>query len=439
LKSIRRYLVIILLAAITLINFLAVVQGYRASMNQAELSFDQQLVNIADILTSVDSFANQEMRALSPDTLVYQIWSSAQILLERTGNAPANPITRFEPGFNHANFSGYRWRTFSLYDRHHDRWIQIAHRMDSRYAMADNIIVESILPIAIGIPVAGLIIWLFVGSGLSPLYRLAKQLQEKQVEDLTPLKLTNPPQELNQVLQSTNKLLQRLSDLVTREKRFASDAAHELRTPISILKIHLYNLQHDYPEINKQTRDFQLGLERLEHLIDQILALYRCAPDHYIAKFEIIDLFEISQEVIARQYHALETRRQSIELLGDSMQVKASSFAIDTLVQNLLSNASKYSPEGSAICITVGRKGGHPFICVEDSGPGIAEEERTQVFERFYRIPENHETMSTTGCGLGLAIVSNIVQQHQAKIELGESSFSTGLAVTVTFPGVDEQ
>jgi len=438
LKSIRRYLVIILLAAITLINFLAAVQGYRAGMNQAELSFDQRLVNTANIIAGVDTFKSQELRALTPDAIAYQIWSSSQTLLQHTSNISMDPMAHFKSGFNYANFNNYRWRTFSLYDEFYERWIMVAHRMDSRYAMADSIIVESILPIAIGIPVAGIIIWLVVGSGLSPLYRLAKQLQQKQVEDLTPVNLTNPPQELNQVLQSTNKLLQRLSDLVIREKRFASDAAHELRTPISILKIHLHNLQHDHPEINKQTQEFQHGLERLEHLVDQILALYRCAPDQFIAKFETVDLYKIAQEVIAQHYHPIELRQQSIELFGQSMMIRAHAFAIDTLAQNLLSNASKYSPEGGEIRITVDQKGGHPFLCVEDSGPGIPEKERTQVFERFYRVKGNDETSSRISCGLGLAIVSNITQQHQAQIELGGSSFSTGLSVTVTFPGVDE-
>ncbi len=432
-------MVIILLAAITLINFLAAVQGYRAGMKQAEISFDKQLVNVAHIIASIDIFEHREMLALSTETLAFQVWSSSQELLERTNSTPTSPIVLFEPGFNYANFSSYRWRTFSLHDDHHNRWILVAHRMDSRYAMADSIIVESILPIAIGIPVAGIIIWFFVGSGLSPLYRLARQLQQKRAEDLSPLKLTNPPQELNQILQSTNQLFNRISDLVAREKRFASDAAHELRTPISILKIHLHNLQHDNPEIKKQSRDFQLGIERLEHLIDQILALYRCTPDQYVAKFEVIDLFKTTQNTIAQHYHSLELRHQSIELLGDPIQINANPFAIETLIQNLLGNASKYSPEDSEIRITVGKKNGHPFICVEDSGPGIAEEERTQVFERFYRIPEDDEARPTIGCGLGLAIVNNIAQQHHAEINLDVSSFSTGLAVTVTFQGVDKQ
>ncbi|MCW8830810.1 MAG: ATP-binding protein, partial [Gammaproteobacteria bacterium] len=426
-KSIRRYLVIILLAAITLINFLAALQGYRAGMDQAEASFDQQLINIANIVSVVDTFENQEILEFTSDILAFQIWTSSRQLLEHSTGTPQVPITHFESGFNHANFSNYRWRTYGLFDELHQRWILVAQRMDSRYTLAESIIIESILPIAIGIPVAGLIIWFFVGSGLSPLYHFARQLHEKQAEDLTPVTLANPPQELEPVLQSTNQLLQRLSDLVTREKRFASDAAHELRTPISILKIHLHNLLHDHPEIRKQSLELQLSVERLEHLVDQILALYRCTPDQYIAKFEIVDLFKIAQEVVAQQYQSLEHRQQSIELLGKPVQIKANPFAIDTLMQNLLSNASKYSPENSELRITTGQKDGQPFICFEDSGPGIAKEEREQVFERFYRIPENQNLKPVIGCGLGLAIVTNIAQQHHAQIKLGSSSFSTGL------------
>jgi len=431
--------VIILLAAITLINFLAAVQGYRAGIRHAERTFDRQLSDIADIITDAESFNPRQISSVSPETLIYQVWSVSLELLESSASAPDKPIVNLEPGFDHANFNGYRWRTYSLYDAPHERWILVAHRMDIRYAMADSIIIESILPIVIGIPVAGLIIWFFVGSGLAPLRRLANQLQQKHVEDLSPVKLANPPQELHQVLHSTNQLLQRLSDSVTREKRFASDAAHELRTPISTLKIHLHNLQHDYPEITPQTADFKLSLDRLENLVDQILALYRCAPDQYIAKFEAIDLFEVAQDVIAQQYHVLEQRKQSIELLGENLEIKGNPFAIATLIQNLLSNASKYSPERSNIRITVGKESSHPFLRIEDSGPGIAEAERKRVYERFYRISNGNEPDGISGSGLGLAIVKNITQQHHAEIILGDSSYSSGLAVTIIFPGVDDQ
>jgi len=428
-----------------LINFLSAVQGYRGGMNQAELSFDEQLTNIAQIISDIDSFDNRELPEMVSETLAYQIWTKEGELQERTHNAPVELLTHLENGFNFANFSNYRWRTYALFDEHHQHWVLLAQRMDIRYAMADRIIVESIMPIVIGIPVTGLIIWFFVGRGLSPLYKLANQLHKKHVEDLSPLKLDNPPQELAQVLQSVNQLMQRLSDSVTREKRFASDAAHELRTPISILKIHLHNLLHEHPEITAETAEFQSSLSRLEHLVDQILALYRCAPDQFIAKFEMIDLYKIAQDVIAQQYQSIEQKQQSIELLGDAVKIKASPFAIETLLQNLLSNAIKYSPEGSELRISTGIKNAQAILCVEDSGPGIIKENRAKVFERFYRATDempiqaaNAESSPVTGCGLGLAIVQNIAQQHHAKIELSDSSFVSGLAVTVVFSGVDE-
>lgn len=441
-KSIRRYLVIILLSAITLINFLSAVQGYRGGMNQAEQTFDQQMINVAQIIADIDSFEDHEMPEMVADTLAYQIWTVDGVLLERTRNAPFELIARLEDGFNFANFSNYRWRTYAMFDEHHHHWVLLAQRTDIRYAMADRIIVGSILPIVIGIPVAGLIIWLLVGSGLSPLYKLANQLHKKHVEDLSPLKLDNPPKELAQVLQSVNQLMQRLSDSVTREKRFASDAAHELRTPISVLKINLHNLLHDHPELGPQADEFQLSLSRLEHLVDQMLALYRCAPDQYIAKFETVDLYTLAQDVIAQQYQSVEQRQQSIELLGESVEIRANPFAIETLIQNLLSNAIKYSPVGSELRIETGSNKGRAYIRVEDSGPGIKEENRAQVFERFYRVIEDTdsaESRPVTGCGLGLAIVQNIAHQHHAKIELSDSSYPSGLAVTVIFPGVDSK
>lgn len=424
---------VILLAAITLINFIAAVQGYRAGSRQAERSFDRQLVNVAMIIAGAEVFKPEHMHTDSPDPLVYQIWSSSRVLRDRSPGTPDRAIAGFETGFDHSNFNSHRWRTYSHFDRQYDRWVLVANRMDIRYAMADSIIVDSIMPIVIGIPLAGLIIWFIVGSGLAPLHRLARQLEQKDVDDLSPVELINPPVELHQVLHSTNQLLRRLSDALLREKRFASDAAHELRTPISILKIHLHNLQHDFPEIKQQTPEFRTSLDRLEHLVDQILSLYRCAPDQYIAKFETMDLYRAAQDVIAHQYWFVEHRNQSIELVGSSTEIRANDFAVDTLIENLLSNASKYSPDGSDIRVTVGRDEENPYIRIEDSGPGIPADERERIFERFYRIAGDEEAGTITGSGLGLAIVKNIAQQHKARIILGESAFSSGLSITVLF------
>ncbi|MGB5518939.1 MAG: sensor histidine kinase N-terminal domain-containing protein, partial [Gammaproteobacteria bacterium] len=131
-SSIRRYLVIILLAAITLINFLAAVQGYRAGIRQAEQTFDRQLSDIADIIADAKSFNTRTLSSLLPETLIYQVWSKSTALLDYSASAPDEPIANLDPGFDHANFNGYRWRTYSLYDARHERWILVAHRMDIR-------------------------------------------------------------------------------------------------------------------------------------------------------------------------------------------------------------------------------------------------------------------------------------------------------------------
>ena len=174
----------------------------------------------------------------------------------------------------------------------------------------------------------------------------------------------------------------------------------------------------------------------MEHLVEQILSLYRTTPDQYMANFEYLNLYEITQQSIAQQYSTFETKDQQIELFGNSAWLQCDRFTIETLLNNLISNASKYTPEHGQIEISISEDDDYIRLKIEDSGPGIPEDKYHRVFDRFYRLDGDQHDSDIEGCGLGLSIVQHIVQLHHGEIQLSHSKFPTGLAITVAFPAI---
>jgi len=441
-KSIRTFLVIVLLATMTLIIFLSALRGYRSSMQQTELVFDEELHDLVDLLDefpSVTVTPNNTQRPGNPDsTIAFQIWDNGK-LSQRSANAPATPFGPFLPGYRENNFGGHRWRTLARRSVRSDRWIFVAEHVDNRFRVAEEVILEAVTPIIFGLPVAGLLIWIIVGYSMRPLDLLARELSTKAGDDLTPLREDQTPAELTQVIHSTNDLLSRLEASFERERRFAADAAHELRTPISVLKVHLHNLAHELSPDDPNIAHLKNGIDRMNHLVEQILLLHRTAPDQFMANFIALDLHTLAQEVISQLYPEFAAKDQHIELVGSSSQMIGDRFALKTLLQNLLGNAKKYTPQGGQILITVQPNSQGVSLKVEDSGPGIPPDEYDRVFERFHRVGGDRHASSQPGCGLGLAIVQHIAELHQAQITLGSSSIENGLLICVEFPAPNSQ
>ncbi|HET6564757.1 MAG TPA: ATP-binding protein [Xanthomonadales bacterium] len=449
-NSIRVYLVVVILAAITLFSFIAVLRGYQSSMQEADRLFDKQLLDTARLIANIHTEDNA--RNITHDSAVaFQVWHGDE-LKAWSSNAPDKPLGPLEAGFGYSNFDGLRWRTIAYYDPLSDYWVLAAERTDLRYTLAENVILKSILPILIGLPIIGLLIWLIVSQGLRPLRNLANMLGSKQPDDLSPLVIDSPRRELAKIIDSSNGLLQRLETSLQRERQFASDAAHELRTPISALKVQLYNLEQGLQD-RGALEELGATVDRLAHIVEQILALYRSSPDQYNASFVAIDLADLAQEVMAEEYSRFDRKRQSLEFHGDAAMVLGDRFALVTLLQNLLSNANKYTPEGGSIEVSVTRAPGCPgpaadlrpgesssssraevILSVADSGPGISGAQREMVFNRFYRAGGDRHESSEPGCGLGLAIVKRIVELHHGRIEVSASASLGGAVFQIHFP-----
>lgn len=436
--SIRRYLVLTLVALITLITFAAALKGYRSSMQQATSVFDVELKSLAYALVTLES-QNQLSPSAPEAALAFQIWQQNHLVL-RSDNSPLTPISEFKDGLAEYNFAGQRWQTYSQWFPLQQKWVIVAQPLSRRFELAEQLILAAVTPLIISIPFLAVIIFYVVSRGLSPLRYLSNALSDKKVDDLQAINMPAVPKELTSVISTLNQLLHRLESAFAREKRFASDAAHELRTPLSVLKINAHNLALELAATQQASINMQYltqGVERMSHVVDQILLLNRTEPQQYSANFTLLDLAQLCRDGIASLYPQIDSKHQEIEFIGQSHTIIGDQFALEILIQNLLSNASKYSPPKGCIRLSLEKHGDKLILMVEDSGPGIAEQEYSRVFERFYRVGGDRHDSSVIGCGLGLAIVKHIADLHSATIELSKSATLGGLALAVIFTAED--
>ncbi|MEX2129969.1 MAG: ATP-binding protein [Pseudohongiellaceae bacterium] len=446
--SIRLFLTLTIIAIITLVNFVSSLRGYQESMAEAETLFNQQLLENAILLSNIlpendasimtDRLMSE--RTTSEDnapgflaTVVFQVFDRDGNLMLNFNTDAKTPVRQLTEGYSDVNFDGYRWQTLGYYDYATQRWILTAQRDDIRFALAEQVILESVLPIVIGIPIAGILAWILIGAGLRPIARLAGELEGKEIADLSPVAIHGLPRELEPLQQSTNKLLHRLQASFEREKRFAADAAHELRTPISVLKVQMHNLLAELDSPMKSAEQLKTGIDRMGHLVEQILDLNRTAPDIYMANFETLDLYGLCQNTIRENYETFVAKGQEIELQGENVFIEGDRFALQTLLKNLLDNASKYTQAGGKITLSTTTESESVKLQITDNGPGIPLPERNRAFERFYRVGGDRHSTTQPGCGLGLAIVKHIVDLHKASIALGSGIGGEGLTVTIRF------
>ncbi|GAB3092580.1 sensor histidine kinase [Aestuariicella hydrocarbonica] len=461
-RSIRTFLVIVLLSCICLVTFLAVLHGYRSSLTEAEELLERQLVDLAQLVAVIDSNHDKPVLEHYSSDIWFQVWS-AQLRLEfRSENAPQQRVVELNPlageRFHRVSFQGNSWRVvlrqFNA-ELAAPIWVVVAVREDIYAALTEGIILKSVLPIIWVLPLLGLLIWGVVSVGMHPLNRLANLLGHRKSDDLTPLNREGYPAELLVLVDSTNDLLIRLSEAFEREKRFSADAAHELRTPLAVLKVNLHNLAKNNNLDEGDYRALVSSADRIGSSIEQLLSLYRTSAQERDQALSSVDVAKIARSIVADCYAECLRKDQQIELEAETLNLVSDPIAISTLLRNLVDNAVKYTPEGGRILVTVRRAsegavgdlvagdGGDisagngaviegVTVQVEDSGPGIPEDRRKRVFDRFYRLGGDQHDSTVQGSGLGLSIVEHIVRLHHGGIALGQSSALGGLCIQVT-------
>jgi two-component system sensor histidine kinase QseC len=374
------------------------------------------------------------MHALHEDYerhLRYQVWSGAGALLLRSANAPESAMTAQDGYSETGDSEGRLWRHYGVWDRHHDFRILVSEAHEQRYRLVRSLSLQSAGPLALGLPVLVLLLWVSISRGLDPLGVLTRQIESRQPDNPAPLDTAGAPREVQPLLQALNRLLQRVSHTLDGERQFTAHAAHELRTPLAAIQAHLHGVRHaeDEPGRRRAMEQLQRGVERGIRLVGQLLTLARLDPEQDLPDVELVDLGAMAETVCAQLAPLALQRGQTLELQVDSDAPRAagSTDMLSMLLSNLVDNAIRYTETGARIDVTVRRQDGGVLIAVSDDGPGIPAAQRERVFDRFVRLPGNDQP----GTGLGLAICRRIAELHGARLSLADGPQGRGLSVGV--------
>ena len=357
--------------------------------------------------------------------IAFQVLDAGGRLLMRSASAPDTPYAPLVPGFS----TQRAWRVFAL--RSGEHWVQAAERDDVRAEMSWKIALAAVMPLIAGIPLLLLLLALLTRYGLRPLAELAGHIARRRPGTLAPIELARTPLEIAPVVQALNGLLE-------RERRFTADAAHELRTPLAALKIHAQNAARTATAEERQAslQRMLAGVERTIRLAEQMLAYSRATAERGSLPSEPVSLRQVLDEALEDVLPRLKARAWKVTVHSDpplaEMPVRGDRDKLASLVRNLLENAGRHAPHGSAVRLELHARGHGVTLAVIDEGPGIPPALRERVFESYYRIPGS----PGEGSGLGLAIVREIALQHGAAVALAAGDSGRGTRATVSFPGV---
>jgi two-component system, OmpR family, sensor histidine kinase TctE len=314
--------------------------------------------------------------------------------------------------------------------------VRVAETMHRRDALAREILLSVVLPQALLLVVACLVVWFGVVHGLAPLERVRRAVASRTHREWRPVAADDVPGEIRPLLQAIDDLVAQLDQALTLQSRFISDAAHQLKTPIAVLKaqLELAMREGDLVRMRQSLANSHQGLERLSRLVAQLLSLARNEPEGSArVKLSALDLNAFALEVASAWVPVALERGVDLgfEAAEGPVPIRADAARLRELLDNLVDNAVRYTRAGGRVTVKVAAAP-RPTLSVDDDGPSIPPGERQRVFERFHRLLGNAEG----GSGLGLAIAQEIARIHGAAIELRDDADGVGNTFSVAFPSM---
>jgi len=453
-KSLRRRLALWVIIPLVIISAIMLMDVRQSSRKAANEAYDRVLLGsalaIADriaiegnkILVDVPYIALEMLTSAAQDRVFYQVSGPGRKFITGYADLPEIPkhLTplRSDPVFYDVQYKGEMVRVGAIVrvvssQRLSARVvIKVAETVDARNDLISELIASAALRQALLILVAAVIVWVGLGRGLKPLTRLEEALNRRNPEDLHPIQ-HEVPYEVRNLIGAINHLMERLSNSIETMQRFTANAAHQLRTPLAAIKTQTeVALQENDPkEIQRTLAYLNESAEQTTRLVNQLMSLARATPDEGGRIKEVFDIRQLYMEVTRSMVP--EALEQGIDLgfEGDEspLPVAGDLTLFEELLRNLIHNAVSYCPIGSHTSVRVQRNHQNAIVEVEDNGPGIPEDERDAVFERFHRLSSSNGS----GCGLGLSIVQEIARQQggDAYILSGKNSVGTLIQVSV--------
>ncbi len=358
---------------------------------------------------------------------VSQIWTANGRLIysSLTDTGPALQ----DPGLHLAEWDGSRWRTFTLADR--ERVIQVATPYERRWRTFMGYMPILLAPLLLLLLLLGFLINAAVSGALQPLRRLRDEIGARDVALLSPLDTQAMPDELLPLVETLNQLLAKVERLLATQRQFLADVAHELNTPLAAIKLQVQLAQQARARGQAVVLDdLEAGIERSVHLVAQLLQMARLEPDARPLEPQPVELESLARERVLAFLAQAEQKDIDLGLeSGGPLTLQGDPQQLRVLIDNLVDNALRYCPRGARVDLRLRRETGRTVLEVADDGCGIADADKSRVLQRFVRL----RPADTTGSGLGMAIVRQIVEQHQATLSLLDTP-GGGLTVRIEWP-----
>lgn len=441
--SIRKYLLFYLLLAVLSISLIAGAIAWATTRHEVEELLHRNLRQVAraiaheqETLTYLESphLAKHEQSSIpvanfnrEADYFI-QIWDAGELVYHSHElKGFAKPVRE---GSTQRTYRNATWNSYAIFIN--DAIIQVSQPLDMQNDMIREMLPGMLIPLAVQVPILAFLAWLIVGRGLRPLTVISAAISKRNPHLLEPIPADQTPIEIQPLVGELNELLQRLGTALHIQRQFTADAAHELRTPLTAVQLQLDIVQRAKNDTDKREALQKLtsGVRRSIHLVQQLLTMARQEPDQTTTAKVPVDLSEMA--IAAIEQFALIAGDKDIQLrskVSGPAMIIGESEGIRILINNLLDNAIRYTPAGGRIEVGLATEAHTIILSVADSGIGIAAQERSRIFDRFYRIPGS----AHFGTGLGLAIVKRVADSHDAIIDVDAGLDGKGTSFRVTF------
>jgi signal transduction histidine kinase len=434
--SLRRALLLWLVPLFLLVGAATAAYSYWSYGRMVNEFMDEQMQQLAQSVAASEQpmppMAHSAEAIHQRGIYVIQVWG-ADGNLQATSWPQLSASRQNQPGFHDLRQGDTRWRVYATaMQGPGGHSVQVYQSGEFRSALAAERAGAAIIPVLILLPLAILVLWGVAGAMSRAVEDIGRAAASQDAHHIAELPLARVPQELQPLVVSFNNLLSRVRDAFAAQGRFVQDAAHELRTPITAVALQLENVRCDLPDgaCAETFAQLEAGVTRAQRLVDQLLKLSRQQAPVVEAAAEV-NLHTQLHESMNALIGLADQRRIDLGIVG-AMEGRAPTLRcapgdLRSVLDNLIENALRYTPEGGVVDVRLIDDGARPAIEVIDSGPGIPPHLLARVFDRFFRVPGS----AANGSGLGLAIAQAAAQRCGLRVLLRNRDDRSGLVARI--------
>lgn len=337
---------------------------------------------------------------------------------------------RVTAGFSNPKIAGTHWRLFVLVDKKGGYTLEVAQEIKVRTLLVQRILAAIFSPLALLVPLILIVVWGGLYAGLKPLLAISEAVRRRSATDLTALPAFASLKEIAPLTDAINALLANLDYALKKERRFTDFAAHELRTPIAILKTQAQTaLKSTDDNERKEILEAQVAAaDRATDMVDQLLTLARL--EHTDIPTENLCISKVAKSVVDERMPLAKKKHIKLHLDAEkNVLISGNKELLSITLSNLIDNALKYTPKKGEVFVTLSKEKGDAVVVIRDTGGGIPEAKLPYVTERFFRAGKHKQP----GAGLGLTIVKRACELMKASLSIENHQKNSGLKVTLCF------